>query len=170
MLVSGWDDGKIRAFYPETGRIKFVVPDAHTEKVSEWVTKRLNICMCMREWECVSEWLSEWESECMSMLVYVWVSDWESESDWLISLSPSPHMQNQNYMIYVMDLVIFRHRLVSYWNYFPPPPYLLVQSHSLNHLITHSISLSISLLSSPLLSSFLSFYLSFNPCRSLPLL
>ena len=35
VLVSGWDDGKIRAFYPETGRIKFVVPDAHTEKVSD---------------------------------------------------------------------------------------------------------------------------------------
>jgi WD40 repeat protein len=33
-LISGWDDGKIRAFYPETGRIKFVIPDAHTEKVT----------------------------------------------------------------------------------------------------------------------------------------
>ena len=34
--MSGWDDGKIRAFYPETGRIKFVIPDAHTERVSSW--------------------------------------------------------------------------------------------------------------------------------------
>lgn len=33
-IVSGWDDGKIRAFYPETGRMKFVIPDAHAEKVT----------------------------------------------------------------------------------------------------------------------------------------
>jgi len=33
-IVSGWDDGKIRAFYPETGRMKFVIPNAHTEKVT----------------------------------------------------------------------------------------------------------------------------------------
>ena len=33
-ILSGWDDGKIRAFYPETGRMKFVIPDAHTEKVT----------------------------------------------------------------------------------------------------------------------------------------
>lgn len=33
-IISGWDDGKIRAFYPETGRIKFVIPDAHNEKVT----------------------------------------------------------------------------------------------------------------------------------------
>jgi WD40 repeat protein len=33
-LVSGWDDGRIRAFYPETGRMKFVIPDAHAENVT----------------------------------------------------------------------------------------------------------------------------------------
>ena len=33
-LISGWDDGKIRAFYPETGRMKFVIPDAHSDKVT----------------------------------------------------------------------------------------------------------------------------------------
>jgi WD40 repeat protein len=33
-LISGWDDGKIRAFYPETGRMKFVIPDAHADKVT----------------------------------------------------------------------------------------------------------------------------------------
>lgn len=33
-LISGWDDGKIRSFYPETGRIKFVIPDAHSEQVT----------------------------------------------------------------------------------------------------------------------------------------
>ncbi len=29
-IISGWSDGKIRAFYPETGKIRFVIPDAHT--------------------------------------------------------------------------------------------------------------------------------------------
>lgn len=33
-IVSGWDDGKIRAFYPETGRMKFIIPEAHSEKVT----------------------------------------------------------------------------------------------------------------------------------------
>lgn len=33
-IVSGWDDGKVRAFYPETGRLRFVIPDAHAEKVT----------------------------------------------------------------------------------------------------------------------------------------
>ena len=33
-LVSGWDDGKIRAFFPESGRMKFVIADAHSDKVT----------------------------------------------------------------------------------------------------------------------------------------
>lgn len=33
-IISGWNDGKIRAFYPETGRMKFVIPDAHSERVT----------------------------------------------------------------------------------------------------------------------------------------
>lgn len=33
-IISGWDDGKIRAFFPESGRMRFVIPDAHTEKVT----------------------------------------------------------------------------------------------------------------------------------------
>lgn len=33
-ILSGWDDGKIRAFYPESGKLKFVIHDAHTEKVT----------------------------------------------------------------------------------------------------------------------------------------
>jgi len=33
-ILSGWDDGKIRAFLPESGKIKFVIPDAHTDKVT----------------------------------------------------------------------------------------------------------------------------------------
>lgn len=28
-IVSGWDDGRLRAFAPESGRLLFVVPDAH---------------------------------------------------------------------------------------------------------------------------------------------
>eukprot|EP01041_Mallomonas_annulata_P004309 gene4309-8569_t len=36
-IVSGWNDGKIRAFYPETGRLKFVINDAHSEKVTALV-------------------------------------------------------------------------------------------------------------------------------------
>ncbi|CAM9441910.1 unnamed protein product [Chrysoparadoxa australica] len=33
-IVSGWLDGKIRAFYPESGKLKFVITDAHTEGVT----------------------------------------------------------------------------------------------------------------------------------------
>jgi WD40 repeat protein len=32
-LLSGWSDGKVRAFYPESGKMKFVIPDAHSENV-----------------------------------------------------------------------------------------------------------------------------------------
>lgn len=33
-IVSGWNDGKIRAFYPESGKLKFVISDAHSEGVT----------------------------------------------------------------------------------------------------------------------------------------
>lgn len=33
-IVSGWTDGKVRAFYPETGRMKFVITDAHADNVT----------------------------------------------------------------------------------------------------------------------------------------
>lgn len=33
-LVSAWSDGKIRAFSPETGKLIFVIPDAHVDGVS----------------------------------------------------------------------------------------------------------------------------------------
>lgn len=33
-LISGWNDGKVRAFFPESGRMKFVISDAHSEKVT----------------------------------------------------------------------------------------------------------------------------------------
>ncbi|KAF0775661.1 hypothetical protein AaE_000638, partial [Aphanomyces astaci] len=34
VIVSGWDDGKVRAFYPESGKLKFVIQDAHNESVT----------------------------------------------------------------------------------------------------------------------------------------
>ncbi|ETK72668.1 hypothetical protein L915_20269, partial [Phytophthora nicotianae] len=34
LIVSGWDDGKVRAFYPESGKLKFVIQDAHNESVT----------------------------------------------------------------------------------------------------------------------------------------
>lgn len=33
-LVTGWSDGKVRAFYPESGKLRFVIPQAHTEAVT----------------------------------------------------------------------------------------------------------------------------------------
>ena len=53
VLVSGWDDGKIRAFYPETGRIKFVIPDAHTERVRGWENSFHETCLLHKYKICV---------------------------------------------------------------------------------------------------------------------
>lgn len=33
-IVSGWNDGKIRAFYPESGKLLYVIHDAHQEGVT----------------------------------------------------------------------------------------------------------------------------------------
>lgn len=33
-IVSGWSDGKIRAFFPESGRLKYVITDAHRDGVT----------------------------------------------------------------------------------------------------------------------------------------
>ena len=33
-IVSGWNDGKIRAFYPESGKLQYVITDAHAESVT----------------------------------------------------------------------------------------------------------------------------------------
>lgn len=32
-IVSGWSDGRIRSFYPQSGRLQFMIPDAHAEAV-----------------------------------------------------------------------------------------------------------------------------------------
>ena len=34
IFSSGWDDGRIRAFYPESGREMFVISDAHNRGVT----------------------------------------------------------------------------------------------------------------------------------------
>ena len=33
-IVSGWDDGKVRAFAPETGKLQYTINDAHAESVT----------------------------------------------------------------------------------------------------------------------------------------
>lgn len=33
-IVSGWNDGKIRAFYPESGKMQYIITDAHSESVT----------------------------------------------------------------------------------------------------------------------------------------
>ena len=33
-ILSGWDDGKIRAFYPESGKLIFAINDAHNRGVT----------------------------------------------------------------------------------------------------------------------------------------
>jgi hypothetical protein len=38
-IVSTWSDGKICAFLPESGRAKFIIPDAHLDSVTT-----LSIC------------------------------------------------------------------------------------------------------------------------------
>lgn len=37
-IISAWSDGKIRAFYPETGKLKFTIPDAHVDGVTALAT------------------------------------------------------------------------------------------------------------------------------------
>jgi len=34
LIITGWDDGKIRAFYPESGKLAYVITDAHQGVVS----------------------------------------------------------------------------------------------------------------------------------------
>lgn len=37
-IISAWSDGKIRSFYPESGKSKFIIPDAHPEEVTAITT------------------------------------------------------------------------------------------------------------------------------------
>lgn len=49
VIVSGWDDGKVRAFYPESGKLKFVIQDAHNESVTA-------IAVCAPSYGSSKEW------------------------------------------------------------------------------------------------------------------
>lgn len=40
-IVSAWSDGKIRSFYPESGKLQFLIPDAHSD-----VVRSLALCNC----------------------------------------------------------------------------------------------------------------------------
>jgi WD40 repeat protein len=37
-IVSAWSDGKIRSFLPESGKVRFVIPDAHPDSVTALTT------------------------------------------------------------------------------------------------------------------------------------
>ncbi len=37
-IISAWSDGKIRSFYPESGKVQFVIPDAHPDAVTSITT------------------------------------------------------------------------------------------------------------------------------------
>jgi len=43
-IYSAWSDGKIRAFLPESGKLQFVIPDAHTDGVTSIMSYKLNNC------------------------------------------------------------------------------------------------------------------------------
>ncbi|KAL7554033.1 hypothetical protein ACHAWF_017897 [Thalassiosira exigua] len=40
-IISGWSDGKIRSFYPESGKLQWMIPNAHSDDV-----RSLAICPC----------------------------------------------------------------------------------------------------------------------------
>lgn len=51
-ILSAWSDGKIRSFYPETGKVHFEIPDAHPDEVTA-----LTVCEDMNpneNWHLVS--------------------------------------------------------------------------------------------------------------------
>ena len=37
-IITGWSDGKIRAFYPQSGKLMYVINDAHIHGVTALVT------------------------------------------------------------------------------------------------------------------------------------
>lgn len=45
LIVSGWSDGKVRAFGPESGKLKFAIPDAHLEHVTALALVREGSCV-----------------------------------------------------------------------------------------------------------------------------
>uniref|UniRef100_K3X4I1 Cilia- and flagella-associated protein 52 n=1 Tax=Globisporangium ultimum (strain ATCC 200006 / CBS 805.95 / DAOM BR144) TaxID=431595 RepID=K3X4I1_GLOUD len=53
VIVSGWDDGKVRAFYPESGKLKFVIQDAHNESVTA-ITVCASAYASSKEWRLIT--------------------------------------------------------------------------------------------------------------------
>lgn len=37
-IISGWEDGKIRAFYPQSGKLMYIINDAHMNGVTSIAT------------------------------------------------------------------------------------------------------------------------------------
>jgi|EP01082_Thalassiosira_pseudonana_P000848 WD40 repeat protein len=48
-IVSAWSDGKIRSFFPESGKLQFMIPDAHSDAVT-------SLAICNREESDGSTW------------------------------------------------------------------------------------------------------------------
>lgn len=48
-IVSAWSDGKIRSFFPESGKLQFMIPDAHSDAVK-------SLAVCNREGDHGSVW------------------------------------------------------------------------------------------------------------------
>jgi len=48
-IVSGWSDGKIRTFLPESGKLKFLIPEAHADSVTA-------LAICDSEHQDNTEW------------------------------------------------------------------------------------------------------------------
>ncbi|CCI49066.1 unnamed protein product [Albugo candida] len=57
LIVSGWDDGKVRAFFPESGKLKFVIQDAHNEGVTAMAVcdnAEYSNGMAAKEWKLIT--------------------------------------------------------------------------------------------------------------------
>lgn len=48
VVVTGWTDGKVRAFGPESGKLKFAIPDAHAEAVTALALCKEGGCVAAR--------------------------------------------------------------------------------------------------------------------------
>ena len=48
-IVSAWSDGKIRSFFPESGQLQFMIPDAHSDSVR-------SLAICNSEGDDSSRW------------------------------------------------------------------------------------------------------------------
>ncbi|KAL9185278.1 hypothetical protein ACHAXT_003055 [Thalassiosira profunda] len=53
-IVSAWSDGKIRSFFPESGKLQFMIPDAHSDAVRSLAICHAKGCDEGSEWHLVS--------------------------------------------------------------------------------------------------------------------